>query len=68
MENLASYVFQRRRRLQCVLFDMLDMLDKYFIAQIAESTFILHWKIVKTGIPDYPSPGGIEKQISRLFF
>ena len=39
--NLASSVFQHKRRLQCVLF---DMLNKYFIVQIAENTFILHWK------------------------
>ena len=32
-------MFQIRRRLQCVLF---DMLNKYFIVQIAENTFILH--------------------------
>ena len=40
LENLASYVFQSGRGLQYVLF---DMLDKYFIVQIAENTFILHW-------------------------
>ena len=34
-------VFQRRRRLQYVLF---DMLNKYFTIQIAENTFILHRK------------------------
>ena len=44
------------------------MLNKYFIAQIAENIFILQWKKVKTGTPDYPSLGEIEIQISRLFF
>ena len=39
--NLASYVFQRGRRLQNVLF---DMLDKYIIAKITETIFILQWK------------------------
>ena len=38
--NLASYVFQSGRGLQFVL---IDMLNKYFIAKIAENTFILHW-------------------------
>ena len=55
--NLAAYAFQCRRRVQCVL---LDILNKYFIVQRAENTFILHWKKVKTGIPDYPSLGEIE--------
>ena len=45
-----------------------DMLNKYFIAQITENTFILHWKKVKTGISDLSSPGEIEIKISRLFF
>ena len=35
------YVLQRERRLQYVIF---DMLNKYFIAQIAENIFILHWE------------------------
>ena len=34
---------------------LFDMLNKYFIAQKAET--ILHWKKVKTGISDYPSVG-----------
>ena len=38
LANLASYVFQRRGRLQYVLF---DMLNKYFLPQVAEKTFIL---------------------------
>ena len=51
------YVLQRERRLQYVIF---DMLNKYFIAQIAENIFILHWeKKVKTGISDNLSPGEI---------
>ena len=41
MGNLASYVFQHRRRLRYALF---GMLKKCFIAQIAENTFILHLK------------------------
>ena len=40
---------------------------KYFIAQIAEIAVILHWKKIKTGISDYPSPGEIKLKISRLF-
>ena len=54
---LASYVFQRRRRLQYVL---LDMLNKYFIAQLAENTFSLHWEKVITGTSYYQSPGEIK--------
>ena len=45
--------------MQCVLF---DMLNKYFIVQIAENTFILHWNKNQnrtTGLPG-PSPGEIE--------
>ena len=37
--NLAFYVFQSGRGLQYVLS---NILDNYFIAQIAENTFILH--------------------------
>ena len=44
------------------------MLNKYFVAQIAENIFIWPGKKVKTGILDYPSPGEIEIKISRLFF
>ena len=44
MGNSASYVLQRWRRLQYVLF---DMLNKYSIAQMAENTYILHWKKLK---------------------
>ena len=62
---IASYVFQRRRRLQYVLF---AILNKYFIAQMAKNTFILHWKKVKTGISAYPSPGEIKLKISSFFF
>ena len=48
---------------------LLDMLNKSFIAKIAENTYILHWKKrVKTGISDYLSPGEIKVKISRLFF
>ena len=41
-----------------------------FIAQIAENTFILHWKKVKTGIADYLSPAEIKIKIaaSSIFF
>ena len=37
--TFSSDVFQRSCRLQCVLF---DMLNKYFMVQIVENTFILH--------------------------
>ena len=52
--NLASYVFQHRRRLQCVLF---DMLNKYLLVQTAENTFILHWKISQTRNTGLPISG-----------
>ena len=41
--HLASSVFQCRPRLQYALCDS-DMLNKYFIAQMADNTFILHRK------------------------
>ena len=41
-----TFLVQLRRRLQCVLF---DILNKNFIAQIAENTFILHWKKSQNG-------------------
>ena len=65
--NLESCVFQRRCRLQYVLY---DMLNEYFIALMAENTCtsILHWKKVKTGILDYLSPGDIKLKIGNLFF
>ena len=44
------------------------MLNKYFIVQIAENTFILPGKEVKKGILDYPSPGETEiKKIGACF-
>ena len=49
--NLASYVFQRGRRLQYVLSEMLSM---YSIAQTAENTSILHLEKSQTrdiGLP-----------------
>ena len=72
--NLASYVFQHRLWLQYVVS---DMSNKYFIAQIAENTFVLHWekskkkkkkKKKKKEMSDYPPPGEIKLKISRLFF
>ena len=42
--NLASYVIQRRRRLQYVLF---DMLSKYFVAQMKISSFCIRNKKTK---------------------
>ena len=41
--NLASYAFQSGHGLQYVLF---EMLNKYFIAQVAENTY-LHFALVK---------------------
>ena len=58
-------VFQSGPRLQYVLF---GMLNAYFIAQIAENTFILQWKKVKTGIADYPSLGEIKTKYKPLGF
>ena len=63
--KLSSLCILKWRWLQYVLF---DMLNKYFVAQIAENIFIWPGKKVKTGILDYPSPGEIEIKISRLFF
>ena len=44
------------------------MLNKYFVDQIVEITFILNSKKFKTRISDYTSPGEIELKINRLFF
>ena len=53
---------------RCSTSYLIIMLNKYFVTQIAENTFILHWKKVKTRISDYPSPGETEiKQNRRLF-
>ena len=57
-QMLGKFSILCKRRLQYVLF---DMLNKYFIAQIVENTFIFaQKKNVKTGISDYPSPGEIK--------
>ena len=65
-ENKESYLFQSGHGLQYVLS---DMLNKYFIAQIAENTFIFALvKNVKTGIFDYLLRVKLKIKISRLFF
>ena len=56
------YEFQSGRELQYVSF---DMLNKYFIAKIAENTFFV---LLKSQNRNIGLPGEIEKKVSRLFF
>ena len=64
--NLAYFIFQHRRRLQYVFY--FNILNKYFIAQIAVNTCIFHWKKVKTGMSDYPFRVKLNLKLATLFF